>query len=123
MKVKCVSEEPRPPFDSPRANAMVGKIVLIVLTYVDANGTLLSQVQMHGEIMSADQAKGFQVALGGSRAGTTQWLPPDLRPFKELIPGTYTEPSSGEVVIDPDFSCSWTVEKPSPNGQSNSKSN
>jgi hypothetical protein len=59
---------PRPPFDGRRAAALVGKSVLIGVTYYDADGRLLEQRQMHGVIISADAQRGIDVALEGASA-------------------------------------------------------
>jgi len=42
------------------------------------------------------------------------WLPPDLRAFQDAPPGEYRLRSTGEVVVDPDFISSWTINRPPP---------
>jgi hypothetical protein len=106
--------QPRPPFDQVKASALIGKYVLIGLTYLDHRDNLIEQKQMHGRIMSADERQGFAVALEGKRKGETFWLPPDLRPFQEAKPGEYRLRSTGEVVVDPDLLATWTVNNPPP---------
>ncbi|MFX0060574.1 MAG: hypothetical protein ACFFC7_00125 [Candidatus Hermodarchaeota archaeon] len=41
-------------------------------------------------------------------------LPPDLSAFQKAEPGDYRLRSTGEVVINPDFTVLWTVQPPSP---------
>jgi hypothetical protein len=103
---------PRPPFDDKRAARLVGKYVLIGVTYYDAAGDLLEQRQMHGTIVSANADRGIGIALKGHHLGETHWLPPDLRPFQAAPPGEYRLRTTGEVVVDPDFTCTWSVTKP-----------
>ena len=100
---------PRPPFDDRRAAALIGKYVLIGVTYYDADGRLLEQRQMHGMIVAADAQRGIDVALKGSALGETYRLPPDLRPLQPAPPGEYRLRATGEVVTDPDLTCAWSV--------------
>ncbi len=36
-------------------------------------------------------------------------LPPDVRTFEEARPGEYRLRSTGEIVVDPDFTSTWIV--------------
>ena len=101
--------EEKPPFDLERAKTLIGKLVLIGLTYYDHDGNFLEQKQMHGRISSVDGKKGLAIALEGSRNGETYWLPPDLRSFREAKPGEYREHSTGEVVVNPDLTTTWEI--------------
>ncbi|MBI4333489.1 MAG: hypothetical protein HY673_19665 [Chloroflexi bacterium] len=93
---------------------MMGKRVLIGVTYYDHEGKFIEQKQMHGKIRSADDRRGFEIQLEGSRKGETYWLPPDLRSFHEAKPGEYRERSTGETVTDPDFLSTWEITKSPP---------
>ena len=104
---------PRPPFDQAKAAALVGKYVLVGVTYLDQQDKFIEQKQVHGRIMSAHEKQGFAVELEGKRKGEIFWLPPDLRPFQEAKPGEYKLRSTGEVVVDPDLLATWTVKQPS----------
>src|SRR5690349_7397781 len=90
---------------------MVGKIVLIGLTYHDGHGKTTEQKQLHGRIVSADERHGFKVELAGSNKGQTYRLPPDLRPFRNAARGEYRLRSTGEVVVNPDLVCNWILQK------------
>jgi len=104
----------RPPFDVDQAKAMVGKVVLIMMTYRDHLAELIEYKQMHGRIVNVDAKRGFEVRLAGSRHGETIMLPPDMRSFHKLQPGEYRESITGETVLNPDFMISWVVTKPPP---------
>lgn len=65
--------------------------------------------QLHGVVRMAHKERGIKVALGGARKGEFFWLPPDLRPFQKAPPGEYRLRSTGEVVVDPDLTCGWTI--------------
>jgi hypothetical protein len=105
-------EQSKPSFDAERASAMLGKHVIIGLTYCDDVGTLLEQVQLHGDITEADEQ---QIVIRLSGSGEVFTLPPDLSAFVEAPPGEYRFRSTGEVVTDPDLMTQWTIQRPGPN--------
>jgi hypothetical protein len=43
------------------------------------------------------------------RDGSAYNLPPDIRRFENALPGEYRLRSTGEVISDPDFTCTWRV--------------
>ncbi len=107
-------EGSRPPFDAVRASSLIGKYVLVGLTYEAHDGQVIEQTQIHGTIVRADERHGFAIQLRGERDGEVFWLPPDLGPFSEAQPGEYRLRSTGEVVTSPDLLAMWTVTKPAP---------
>jgi hypothetical protein len=74
---------------------------------LSASGELVEQRQFLGTIARIDPAAGIELAHGD---GSTYWLPPDVRPLEEAAPGEYRLRSTGEVVVDPDYTCTWTVQ-------------
>jgi hypothetical protein len=102
----------RPPWDDAQAAKLVGAKVLIGITRLGPKGP--HNEQMFGVISSASSKDGFEVRLSGTRAGETYWLPPDLRNFAPAKPGNYRLRNTGEVVVDPDYTSSWTVDPPAP---------
>ena len=103
--------ENKPSFNLKKAKSMVDKSVLIGLTYYDHKVTFLEQKQMHGKIISVDKSNGFKIALEGSSYGEIYTLPLDLRSFREAPPGEYHERSTGETIINPDFTTTWEIRK------------
>jgi len=103
--------EGAPPFDEELAASILGKYVLVGLTYVDENGELITQQQFHGDVIDADATRGFCLKLRGRRQGEIYWLPPDTRAFREASPGEYRLRSTAEVVLNPDYTCTWTFER------------
>lgn len=103
-----------PPWDADFAAALPGKTVLIGLTTCDHAGNVLARHQMHGIVTTASQNEGILFALRGADEGQTYRLPPDTSAFSPAQPGTYTLKSSGDVVIDPDYTAVWTIHKPAP---------
>jgi hypothetical protein len=93
-----------PPFDVQIASQLVGRRVLIGLTYVEA-GQDDRHDQKHGVVEYVSEG-GVTIRLSD---GGTYSLPPDLRPWQSAPPGEYRLRSTGEVVIDPDFIANWRV--------------
>jgi hypothetical protein len=102
-------------WDEDRARSLVGKIVLLGLTFATADGEVIEQVQRHGVIEQADWDEGIGVRLVGPGQvwdGEVYVLPPDLRPFSEAAPGSYRLRSTGETIVDPDFTSTWEIRSP-----------
>jgi hypothetical protein len=100
-----------PSFDEERAAALVGKSVLVGVTYFNSDGAELRRVQLHGIVASAS-AKGIMLSLRGKRRGETFTLPPDLDAITNAAPGTYRLRETGETVVDPDLLITWGVWPP-----------
>ena len=88
---------------------LIGKTVLVGLTYVDFDGEVREQTQIHGEVVAADDVTGVVIR---QPSGEDFTLPPALDAFEPAEPGEYTLRSTGEVVTDPDLLCSWTITAP-----------
>jgi hypothetical protein len=101
-----------PEWDSDFAAQLIGKTVLIGITYLDAGGSLLEQVQFHGIIVEARPDHGVIVNCRGENVGQKFTVPPDLRSIQPARPGKYRLRSTGEVVVDPDYTTSWTMRRP-----------
>lgn len=100
------------PTDDANAVGLIGKHLLVGLTYLNADGTLRKQVQLHGRITAVDETK-VTMRLHGSDEEFT--LPrsrepgSDLDAFEPADPGEYRLRSTGEVVADPDLLAKWTI--------------
>lgn len=99
-----------PNFDDEKAQAVIGKHVLVDVTYRSRSEKVLEQKQFHGEIISASRFDGIILRLSGSNE--ERRLPPDLSRLQPANPGQYALKGSDEVVVDPDFLSSWTVYPP-----------
>ena len=88
---------------------LVGKTILIGLTYFEADGTFIEQKQMFGTIKHFDKNNGVSVELedGGSYS-----LPPDSKAIAPAKRGEYHLRASGKIVKDPDYLCTYTITKP-----------
>jgi hypothetical protein len=111
MTYQWTGQGATPEFDQVLADSYVGKYILIGVTYLDHQGQLLEQIQMHGTIESASP-DGIAVALGGLRSGESWVMPPALDSISPAGPGVYNLRSTGESVEDPDLLATWSVTKP-----------
>ena len=102
-------DDGRPPYDASVASELLGKTVLVGVTVNDRRGELKRHEQYFGRIASADPTRGFTIELQGSRAGETKTLPPATEAFFRAPQGTYTLRSTGESVLDPDYTSTWTL--------------
>ena len=105
-------DDGRPPFDHAVARQLVGKRVLIGMTFLDRRGEIKRQDQFFGVVVRADARHGIAVSLEGQRTGETKWLPPTTAPFLSAPQGEYKLRSTGEVVVNPDYTARWTVTQP-----------
>jgi len=106
-----MSDQERPEFGLESASHLIGKHVLVGLTFLSADGEIEEQDQFHGTVVTCDDTI---VAIEPWGGGELITLPPDLRPFQPAPPGEYRLRSTGEVVIDPDFTATWTIHRPPP---------
>ena len=100
----------KPEWDHAAARNLDGALVLVGITYDEPTGP--RQEQFFGTVIGTDPDKGVTLRLEGQRSGETYFLPPDLRAFAPARPGSYRLRETGEVVIDPDFTTTWTITPP-----------
>jgi hypothetical protein len=98
------------------AEALFGAYVVVGLTYWRSDGDVDRQEQIHGEISELDPKRGVRLTLRGKHQGETFDLPPMLSTFQRAAPGTYRLRSTGEEVVDPDFTASWEINAPPSTG-------
>jgi hypothetical protein len=98
-----------PLLNEARASFMVGKRVLVGFTVLSSDDELIEQRQMSGVVVNVDARRGIELRLGDE---STYWLPPDVRPFQEAAPGEYRLRSTGQTILDPDYVCIWTINRP-----------
>ncbi|MDR6859261.1 hypothetical protein [Variovorax guangxiensis] len=99
------------PWNAALASMLPGKLLLVGLTYLDADGTLIDKQQIFGRVLSATPRGGISLRLEGRRAGERYALPPDTRSFRKAKPGEYRLHATGEVVIDPDYTVTFSIRK------------
>ena len=90
------------------ARELPSKRVLVGISYLSPDGRVVEQKQFFGRVEVADPSIGIVLALEGKRLGEKYVLPPDTRPFVVAPPGEYALRSTGEVVVDPDYTVTYS---------------
>jgi len=90
-------------------NHLIGKLVLVGITYEDSEGNVLRRTEIHGRIEASDDGL---IHVRNETTGEELTLPPEPDAFFPARPGRYTLRSTGEEVMNPDFLASWTVVAP-----------
>ena len=88
------------PFDD-EYPSVIGKTVLIGVTYFDAAGEETGRGQWWGRILAFNMKQGLRVDL--RETGQAHAFPPFADALRPAQPGAYELLSTGEVVTDPDF--------------------
>lgn len=89
---------------------LVGRRVLFSVRYVDADGEQVSRYQACGTVTAADPEEVVVIDVPGLDEPFT--LPPAPEAFEAAAPGEYRLRETGEVVVDPDYTSTWTVRAP-----------
>ena len=98
-----------PEFTDEDAAGLVGRHMLVGLTYLDAADNVVERRQLHGRVLRASQQEGIVLQL---ESGDEFALPADLDAIRPADPGEYRLRGTGEVVSDPDFLATFTVTSP-----------
>lgn len=86
---------------------MIGKRLLVGITYVGKRTGPDELTEFAGIVVEVDPL--VVIEIGEEEPFT---LPPSHDAFSVASPGIYTLRSSGEVVENPDFVTTWTVQPP-----------
>jgi hypothetical protein len=100
------------PWTDSNAKKLAGSIVLVGITYVDKDNKPCEQLEFYGIVLSAKRSRGIAIECQNEKKrGETFWLPPQIDVFQPAPRGTYRLRSTGEVIVDPDYTCSYTIIK------------
>jgi hypothetical protein len=109
MNTEDEDKSSAPPLNPDLVSNIIGKRVLIGLTYLRYSGEVIEQKQLHGIVERINEHEGIVIRL---RDDARFRLPPDLRGIAEAPPGVYRLRSSGEEVHNPDYLYTWTITRP-----------
>ncbi|MBS2030350.1 MAG: hypothetical protein JST54_20780 [Deltaproteobacteria bacterium] len=90
------------------SDRLIGRTVLVGLTFRDWDGTLLDREQLFGTIERSD-SRGITLRL---QDGSTYELPPAPEMLQPARPGEYRLRKTNQVIVDPDLLVVATVTRP-----------
>jgi hypothetical protein len=105
--IPILSEPPPEHWDEAFAKALIGKTILVGLTFLDADGALEERQQMFGVVIDADAHEGILLDLLGEHDGDAYSLPPQTSAILAAEPGVTS--LAGDK---PDFVANWTIHGP-----------
>lgn len=85
--------------------SIIGKKILVGITYMDKKGNVIKMAQYVGKIIEADESKGIVIEEYNSKEILA--VPPQLSAIKVAEPGEYKLKSTGEIVKNPDLLTTW----------------
>lgn len=88
---------------------IVGKTLLIGLTFYSAEDEIIERRQLWGTVTEANK---FHIQVKQNN-GEIFSLPSDLSAIEKAPLGEYRLHSTGEVVVNPDFLTTWSITEPS----------
>ena len=91
-------------WDPAFAAILIGKTLLMNLTFLDDDGEVVERQQFFGVIIDADEGEGITLDLLGEHDGDTYTLPPQTSAIKAAEPGVVS--LGGDK---PDFVASWII--------------
>lgn len=95
--------------DENKIKSLLYKYVIIGLSYIDKNENVLETVQLHGRVMRINSIEGIVVQREDKQEEYK--LPLDFDTFKLAQSGEYKLNTTGEIIVDPDYVSSWSIQK------------
>jgi hypothetical protein len=93
-------------FNDDQVAVLLGSHLLVGLTYLRPDGGIASRLEFHGTVESVGEDV---VEVRRADNGEIFTLPPAPEAYEPAPPGEYRLKTTGEVVVDPDFTCVMTV--------------
>lgn len=99
-------------WDPVLAEALIGKIMLVGLTFLGDDGEVDSQEQFYGVVIQASPDEGILIDLLGAQDGDTYCLPPQTSNITVAAPGVYPVAGTTDTILNPAYLSNWTIESP-----------
>ena len=99
------SAPPREHWDEDFAKALIGKTLMLGLTFLDDEGEVTERQQFFGVVIEANDQEGIILDLLGEQDGDIYTLPPQTSAITATPPGVTT--LTGET---PDFVVNWMIQ-------------
>lgn len=87
---------------------LIGKIILVGMTFYDKNKEFTEQKQNWGEIVAVNENTVHIKKMNGEEFS----IPNDPSAIEPAEPGEYKLRSTGEVVKNPDYLSTWIITRP-----------
>ncbi|RXJ72395.1 hypothetical protein CS022_15705 [Veronia nyctiphanis] len=87
-------------------NNLINKVLLIGISLVDDEENAIERIQIFGPIICVN-AEGIVIRRNDTH--TEFKIPPDFESLLPAAAGEYHLNTSGEIVTDPDYLCSWVI--------------
>jgi hypothetical protein len=95
-EIPILSAPPPEHWDESFAQGLVGKLMLVNLTILDAEGELEGREAFYGVVITADAEEGILLDLLGPQDGDTTTLPPQTSNITAAKPGLVSADGWGE---------------------------
>jgi hypothetical protein len=93
-------------FSDKQVATLLGSHLLVGFTYLRPDGGLDRRLQFHGTVESVGEDV---VEVRRADTGEIFTLPSAPEAYEPAPPGEYRLKTTGEVVVDPDFTCTYEV--------------
>lgn len=100
-------EHSDPHWDAAVAESLIGKTLLMNLTFLDDDGEVQERQQFFGVVIDATEHEGIVLDLLGEHDGDTYTLPPQTSAIQKAEAGVTS--LAGDK---PDFVASWIIQGP-----------
>lgn len=98
------------PIDLNDPHTLLGRTILVGLTYLNEQGAVDRQVQYFGRIESIRSDEWMNIERDGV---SVVKVPCDPKAMQIAAKGTYRLRSTGEEIVDPEILSTWTISPPS----------
>ena len=85
---------------------LVGRTILVGITYLNKDGSVARQTQYFGTIRAIEN---MNITIEGDNGSPQPNIPYDVRALSKAARGQYLLRATGEVIEDPDILSTWTV--------------
>jgi hypothetical protein len=93
-------------FSAEQVATLLGSHLLVGTTYLRPDGGIDRRLQFHGTVESAGEDL---VEVRRADNGEIFTLPPGPEAYQPAPPGEYRLKTTGEIVVNPDFTCTFDV--------------
>ncbi|MCJ2047638.1 hypothetical protein MKK58_24305 [Methylobacterium sp. J-078] len=104
------NEEPGLAWDQDFADQLIGATLLVGITYLQHDGTLVRREQVFGPVAAVDAEIGITILR--SDTGEPYIVAPVLEAIEPASPGHYQLTETDAVIEDPDYTVTFSVTAP-----------